>query len=483
MNKAVLVTLGLGATAIGVAALAQGNQPTLRVASISVEQEELYRSLEKEFNKKYPQWTIRFELSAQDAFDRALPLAFQSGDAPDVIINRFSLPVTQLRSNGWLAPLSDKAIPTKWRQQFPAYWFTRGWNVLENKVWGVSLNDQDAWGPGYFYYNKAVMRKAGLNPNTPPKTWNEWLRACDAITKSGASCVTASFQNRTQFERLWTPLTAVAQSSNPFNYRTGKFSFSDADRLRAWTFLKTMYDRKHFIPGVETATRESSRQVFGLNQAAFYVDGAMMPSVWRDSMGFKDLEYGVAPMPTPDSGLKGKLTKSLPRPNLFVTSKVRNKDAAWAFVEFMTDPNGPYAKGYVAKGYGFLSFVDNAKLFDGNDKALQDIFNIARKSYRVFEPNYLLACDDMDKSTALADALRSNTLPEENASVIEALIKNQDWKPVADRLTEGRQKLLEANIAAERTKGLSISMDYFKKANYRFGTNFGYSSVYPLCKK
>jgi multiple sugar transport system substrate-binding protein len=487
MKKARTIAL-FGTALTGLAALvaAQAQQNvTLRVGSISVEQEALFRELEKDFNKRYPQWTVRFELSAQDAFDRALPLSFQSGDAPDLILNRFNIPVSTLRANGWLSPLSEKSVPSAWRNQFPAYWFVPGWNVLDGKIWGVSLNDQDAWGPGYFYYNKAVLKKAGLDPNKPPTTWNQWLSMCDTISKSGASCMTASFQNSTQFERIWTPLTAVAQSSNPFNYRTGKFAFSDPDRLRAWTFLKTLYDRKYFIPGVETATRESSRQVFGLNQAAFYVDGAMMPSVWRDSMGFKNLEYGVAPMPVPDSGLRGKLTKSLVRPNLFVTSKVRNKEAAWAFVQYMTDPKGLYARGYVSRGYGFLSFVDNPSLFDGNDPVIKDIFNIAQKNYRVYEPNYLLACNDMEKSTALADALRSNTLPTENASVVDALIKNQDWTPVATRLTEGRQKLLEERIAAEKAKGLSTSLDYFKKSNFRFGQNFGYSSNYPVagCKK
>lgn len=484
VRNAVLLGTALAAGAALIAAQAQGNV-TLRIATISVEQEAMFRELEKDFNKKYPQWNIRFELSAQDAFDRALPLSFQSGDAPDILINRFNIPVSTLRANGWLAPLSERTVPNAWRSQFPNYWFVPGWNVVDGKVWGVSLNDQDAWGPGYFYYNKNVMRKAGLDPNKPPKTWNEWLRACDAITKSGASCMTASFQNRTQFERIWTPLTAVAQSSNPFNYRTGRFAFSDQDRLRAWTMLKTMYDRKYFIPGVETATRESSRQVFGLNQAAFYVDGAMMPSVWRDSMGFKNLEYGVAQMPVPDSGLRGKLTKSLPRPNLFVTSRVRNKEAAWAFVQYMTDPKGLYAKLYVSRGYGFLSYVENEKLFDGNDPVLQDIADIAKGGYRVFEPNYLLACNDMDKSTALADTLRSNTLPEENASVIDALIKNQDWVPVAQRLTDGRQKLLEERVAAEKARGLSTNMNYFRKSGFNFGKNYGYASNYPVesCKK
>ncbi|MFN3265361.1 MAG: ABC transporter substrate-binding protein [Deinococcales bacterium] len=474
------------ALAGGIALLAAQAQSsvTLRIGTISVEQEAMFRELEKDFNKKYPQWTIRFELSAQDAFDRALPLAFQSGDAPDILLNRFSIPVSTLRANGWLAPLSEKNIPTSWRNQFPNYWFVPGWNVFEGKVWGVSLNDQDAWGPGYFYYNKAVLKKAGLDENKPPKTWNEWLNACEAISKSGASCITASFQNRAQFERLWAPLTAVAQSSNPFNYRTGRFAFADPDRLRAWTFLKTLYDRKYFIPGVETATREASRQVFGLNQAAFYVDGAMMPSVWRDSMGFKNLDYGVAAMPVPDSGLRGKLTKSLPRPNLFVTSRARNKEAAWAFVQYMTDPKGLYAKLYVSRGYGFLSFVNNESMFEGGLPALQTISSIS-KNYRTFEPNYLLACPDMSRSTALSDALRSNTLPEENASVIEALIKNQDWSLVAQRLTEGRQKLLEERVAAEKTRGLSTSMDYFRNPNYRFGSNFGYSINYPVasCKK
>jgi multiple sugar transport system substrate-binding protein len=466
------------ATALCSSALAQ--QPTLRILSISSEQQALYKEVEVAFNKKYPQWTIRFETLSQDAFTRTLPLSFQSGDAPDMILNRFAEAPAQLLANGWIEPLSDKPISNAWKNRFPKYSFVDGYNVFGGKIHGVSLTDQNVWGPGYFYYNRVAMKKAGLTDKDVPKTWNQLLAACEKLQKAGVNCFSASLAARDNINRWWIPFTAVAQSNNPFNFRTGEFGFDNPDRLRAWTLLKTLFDKKYFIPGVETTDRETSRQIFGLNQAAFYVDGAWMPNVWQNSMGFKTLDFGVAPVPVPDRGTRGKLVINLPSPNLYVTTKVRNKDAAWAVVDFMTDPSGVFAKGFVGGGYGFVSFAPNKKLLP-DDQASADILSIASKGMRKYEPAPVLACTDMAKSSAFREALRDTSLPEETVSVVEALVKGQDWTVTAKRLSEGRQKLLEDKIKAEQAKGLKVSMDYFKYPEYRFGTSYDYRK-YPLCK-
>jgi len=474
----ILGTLLLAGT--GTTALAQ--QPTLRVLSVSAEQNNLYRQLEKAFHERYPQWTVRFETVSVDAFNRTLPLSFQSGDAPDLILNFLPYSLDELLANKWIAPISgNKPVPTAFLRQFPKNAFVEGWNVRGGKVYGVPLTENDVFGPGYLYYNRAVLRKAGLNPDSSvPKTWKQLLDVCAKVKASGNACFTASFQNRTQFQRWWQPFTGVAQSQSIFNYATGKFAHADKDRLRAWTLLKTLYDNKYFIPGVETVTREASRQVFGLNQAAFYVDGSWMPTVWRTGMGFKNLDFGVAPVPVPDSGTRGKLTKGLLPPNLFVTSQARNKDAAWALVRWLTDPNGTYAKGYVGADFGYLSFANNSRLANPDDKVLLNVLNLGKK-LRATEPVPLLACKDMAKSTAYRDAETTSSLPTEEDSIVEALIKGQDWVPVAQRMARERQKVFEAKLKEEQAEGLKVDIKYFTYPNYRFGSNFDLGN-YPLCR-
>lgn len=465
-------------------AAAFAQEATVTVLGISAEQNQLYEELEQAFNEEYPQWTLNFETMSIDAFQQTLPLSFESGDAPDVFfIDGFDqLNLNALMESNWVAPVAgDQEIPPSWFERFPENTFVDGHNMIGSTVYGVPLRDRTIYGHGYMYFNRNVLEAAGVDPDTEiPTTWNELLEVCERVAESGNSCFSASFDSPTQFGRWWIPFTAVAETNNPINLQSGEFSYADPARLRAWELLKTLYDNEHFIPGVASTDRETSRQVFALDQAAFYVDGSWMPAVWSD-MGFEDLNFGVAPIPVPDEGPHGKLAMSLAPSTLYVSSQVDNPEAVWAVIEWLTRPEGPYAQGYVGGGYGFLTFTDNAQWIDPNDEVQQEIISIATDGYRVLEPVPLLACPDMAQSTAFQDALLDTSLPNEEQSIIEALVAGQDWTPTAERLAEGRQQLFEENLAQEQADGLNVSLNYYTYPDWSFNEDFDYS-LYPLCE-
>ena len=465
----------------GLLSVGLAQAPDVTVWSISVEQDDLYRELETAFHERYPDYTVKFETFSQDAFQQNLPLSFESGDAPDVVLASFDVPMSELLANGWLAPVAgDAKIPDAWFARFPDGTFVNGHNMVDDVVYGVPTNEQDIWGPGYMFYNRTVLEDAGVDPDTEiPTTWSELLSVCERVKAADYPCFTASFDSDSNVRRWWTPFTAMAQSWTPFNYETGTFAYADESRLRAWDLLKTMYDNDYFIPGVETTDRETSRQIFALDQAAFYMDGAWMPSVFRTSMDFPDLNYGVAPAPRPDDGVQGALHKGLLTSRLHVTSAVRNPKAAWALIDFLTEPEGDYAKGYISGGFGFLSFANNEALVDPNDEVLAKILKIS-DGYRKYEPVPLLACADMAKSTAYNDALQDPTIPSEEPSLVEALTTGQDWTTVAQQMATKRQALFEKLLAAEKEAGLNVDKSYFTYPDWQFDSNFDYST-YPLC--
>ena len=458
---------------------AQGADVT--VWSISVEQDEMYQELESAFSEAYPDYTVNFETFSQDAFQQNLPLSFESGDAPDVVLASFDVPMTELLANGWLSPVAgDTEIPSEWFERFPENTFANGHNMVDDVVYGVPTNEQDIWGPGYMYYNRTVLEDAGIDESEVPTTWSELLAVCERIKEADYPCFTASFDGDSNVRRWWTPFTEMAQSWTPFNYETGEFNYADESRLRAWELLKTLYDNEHFIPGIETTDRETSRQIFALDQAAFYMDGAWMPSVFRTSMDFPDLNYGVAPAPRPDDGVQGAIHKGLITSRLHVTSNVRNPEAAWALIDFLTQPEGEYAQGYVGGGFGFLSFTDNSQWVDPSDEVIAGLIEIA-EDYRKFEPVPLLACEDMSQSTAYNEALQDPTVASEEASLVEALATGQDWSAVAEQMASERQAIFERLMEEEQAAGLSMNQSYFTYPDWDFNSDFDYST-YPLCE-
>ncbi len=454
--------------------------PDVTVWSISVEQDELYRELEATFSERYPEYTVKFETFSQDAFQQNLPLSFESGDAPDVVLASFDVPMSELLADDWLAPVAgDAEIPEAWFSRFPESTFVDGHNMVGEVVYGVPTNEQDIWGPGYMFYNRTILEDAGIDPDAEvPATWSELLAVCERVKAAEYPCFTASFDSDSNVRRWWTPFTSVAQTWTPFNYQTGTFNYADESRLRAWELLKTLYDGEHFIPGVETTDRETSRQIFALDQAAFYMDGAWMPSVFSTGMEFPDLNYGVAPAPRPDDGVQGALHKGLLTSRLHVTSAVRNPEAAWALIDFLTEPEGDCAKGYIGGGFGFLSFANNSELAP-DDEVLSNILKSA-EDYRKFEPVPLLACEGMAESTAYDAALSDPTIPSEEVSLVEALATGQDWTETAEQMATQRQALFEKLLAAEKAKGLNVDQSYFTYADWDFNSDFDYSN-YPLC--
>jgi sn-glycerol 3-phosphate transport system substrate-binding protein len=53
------------------------------------------------------------------------------------------------------------------------------------------------------YYNKEAFQKAGLDPETPPKTWSEFGKALDALKASGSACpFTTAWQSWVHLENF-----------------------------------------------------------------------------------------------------------------------------------------------------------------------------------------------------------------------------------------------------------------------------------------
>lgn len=57
------------------------------------------------------------------------------------------------------------------------HWIGTSLSTYDGKLWG---GDVYAYGVT-MVYNKELFKKAGLDPNNPPKTWDELLKACDSL--------------------------------------------------------------------------------------------------------------------------------------------------------------------------------------------------------------------------------------------------------------------------------------------------------------
>jgi ABC-type glycerol-3-phosphate transport system substrate-binding protein len=130
-----------------------------------------------DFAKKHPDVTVEFVAQPFDQYYTLLGAAIQSSTGPDVML---------FNGGGQIRDRVDSLLPI---DQYVAEDKQRlaGWEAFskDGKIYAAPVTLQ-----GHpIYYNKTLYEKAGLDPASPPKTWDEFVGNCATIKKAtGAKC-------------------------------------------------------------------------------------------------------------------------------------------------------------------------------------------------------------------------------------------------------------------------------------------------------
>lgn len=472
-HRAVVVVLALVATLVAACGTSgdSSGQITLQIWDFSAEQVDFHKKVGAQFTKEHPDIQVEWRSISQDEYTKTLPLAFQSDQAPDIFYWSDGGPMNmaQLLAQDWIKPLHPSGkVPEEFLKRWPDGSFTDGINISGGKNYGFPFSENLYWGAGYMYLNNQVFQQAGLDTKKPPKTWSELESACAKIvSKTEAECI-ASPNKGDDIQRIWYALAAGSMTDLFFDFQKGKFSLDDPNLLRTFRFIQDLNRSGYLAPG--TNDKNFSRQQFAASQAAIYLDGTWMPSVWA-AQGFTSDKFSVAAHPNPDGGAAGALSREHDGNKYWISSKTKNHDAAWTFLDWMTQPDGYFVQEYFKAGLGTLAFTDNAKYV--TDPAIKQIMKIAEKpGYRVLVPEPVLQCPDIAKSKAYLEAL--STRPDwEFEALGEALAGGKDLAPLAQELVAERQSTLEATLTEEAAAGLQVSMDCYTFPEWEYTEDYG----------
>ena len=125
-----------------------------------------------DFVKKHPGVTVEFVAQPFDNYYTLLGAAIQAGKGPDVVLFNGG---GQIRDRvDALVPLDQYVAPDKQR--------LAGWDAFSKggKIYAAPVTLQ-----GHpIYYNKSLYKKAALDPDKPPSTWDALVSSCAAIKKA-----------------------------------------------------------------------------------------------------------------------------------------------------------------------------------------------------------------------------------------------------------------------------------------------------------
>ena len=230
----------------------------------------------------YPEYDVEWvDWGWSETLDSKQRSLFAAGEIPDVVSGETFIPTYAYE--GLLAPLPQDIID----MVYPSFlWYDENGDAVA-VAYRTSIF--------LLWYNKDLMAAAGLDPETPPTTWEEWKQMSDAITAAG----NGEFYGGgiPTFPHAGGALRATPffrQNGTDFAI-DGQENLSDPALQETLQFIRDM--NANFPEGLGNGADESPLwDAFNKGTIAFAVDGG-----WRQAECINNnLNWGVCPLPTRD---------------------------------------------------------------------------------------------------------------------------------------------------------------------------------------
>ncbi len=201
------------------------------------------------------------------------------------------------------------------------------------------------------YYNKGVMESAGLDPESPPITWEDFVTQANQVSEAGAGRyfgLHLGFTSGWFNERVILQLATTVSDNRgvPAEHFPGKMinwqdgRAFDADEIPAVIeFFQTLMENDGIHPDYLNTERSQAAAQWAVGQAAFLFDGS-----WRLQEILSEdpeLEFGIAMLPsqTGEPALWGVQGGS---ENAFVVAgNSQHAEAAAQLFEFLSEDYYP----------------------------------------------------------------------------------------------------------------------------------------------
>jgi ABC-type glycerol-3-phosphate transport system substrate-binding protein len=292
--------------------------------------------------KKATGVTIKLELYApSDAYTTKVRAAAQTSTLPDIFsVLGESRDVASFINSGHIANLQPfmDANGGEWKKQiFPkalattAFLADNQYKVMPGN-YGVPIDVTNI----QMLYNKDLFKKAGLDPEHPPKTWDEFLKDNAALKAAGIPGFVSGwgetwlidcFANNYAFN-------IMGEQKVLDTYR-GKVAYTDPDWLKVLGLFEQLRTKDVLVSGMVTMVNKTAEQMFATGKAAFAMNGSWCVNVYRGMN--PDLNYGVMLPPAFSSSHSMKIWGGAGS-SFMVNAHSKNLKQAVDFLRWLSEP-------------------------------------------------------------------------------------------------------------------------------------------------
>jgi raffinose/stachyose/melibiose transport system substrate-binding protein len=282
------------------------------------------------YEKAHPKVKIKIVVQSTDTLISAFTTVAQTKSGPDIATQWATLPVLTPAWNGWSVPISDYVPASETKN-----WIGTGENMSGGKLWAM---------PQYllgipFVWNKAMFKKAGLDPNKGPKTWTEFL--ADAKKLKAAGFTPFGMGNKDGFGSAWFFSLIGKQNLNSIDelkaVMVGKAKFSDAKYSGFYQALADLKKNGYLNSDVASIVFEQGLQLFGQKKVAMsWITDGNVTAAAKALGGAKAM--GVGPIPVWGKGKLAKSYDTTQSSSAFITKWSKHPKAAAQFLTFLHSP-------------------------------------------------------------------------------------------------------------------------------------------------
>ncbi|WP_168928938.1 ABC transporter substrate-binding protein [Paenibacillus dokdonensis] len=294
---------------------------TLQQADTNIQeaQENAAKSFEEKYNAK-----VQITAFPYDQLKSKLLPAVAGGEGPDILLLD-QVWVAQYAAAKYIVPLDDYMGKSEIKAEdyFDGAW---GAGSFQNNIYAIPF-DVGVW--GVLYYNKDMFKAAGLDPEKPPLTWEEFLQDGQKLTKDGKYGA-SNWAGSSESVQCLIDAFTVAGGGKLLDESGKKIMINEDPGVKALQFWADM--SKISPPGSVGKNEEDAMTLFTSGQTAMTMYGE-----WgQDTIKTRapNMNYGVANLPKPAGG---ESIGTFGGFNLAINANSSNKDLAWEFIKYSTN--------------------------------------------------------------------------------------------------------------------------------------------------
>ena len=291
----------------------------------SQEEIQAYQQVLRVFQEKNPGIQVEYINIPSNEYLAKITAMMAAGSPPDVFfINNIDFP--GLASRGVLRPLD----PFIQRDKYPTGDIFPG--ILKAFQWeGAQYGLPRDVSNLVVFYNRNLLRKAGLPDPKPDWTWDDFLRYAKALTveKDGKRVQWGvSFQT---FYLFWEPWVWSA-GGRFYSPDHSKFLLNSPSSLEGLQFYLDLRYKHHVAPTPEEAQDRGPFTMFLNGQTGMIVDGRWRVPTLKARAKF---DFDVVPFPRGKAGSIVDIDGS----GWVMAAGTRNPEAAWKLLSFLAGPD------------------------------------------------------------------------------------------------------------------------------------------------